>query len=83
MWGDEGRAQDTRESLTGLDNMNGHDDCQLWPDCKCGGHCECEPDITTDIPVIPWWWKYGAFGSFAAVIGTLAWLFMKAMEAAQ
>ena len=37
----------------GGDNMNGHDDCQLWPDCKCGGHCECEPDITTD-PLRTW-----------------------------
>ena len=42
---------------------------------------EPNPKMAFCFPVIPWWWKYGAFGSFAAVIGTLAWLFMKATEA--
>lgn len=59
--------------------MNGHDDCQLWPDCKCGGHCECDKlpaDPTFGIGT----WIIIAAATFGAGYG-LAWLFMKATEA--
>lgn len=66
--------------------MNGRHDCQLWPDCKCGGHCECEPagsrfsDIAGKIAariVI-----YSVLGGVSVAIGYgLGWLVMKATAA--